>query len=106
MYNEMMTGEKVAYIITQNDGGKETPLSYADYNGEFGMTEMNSATRFGEQKIAIDLAVLKNKISKLMNSKMEFKVISETLTRKEVSLLTEEEPLEESETKEEPELDI
>lgn len=88
MYNEMMTGEKVAYIIVQSDGGKDTPLSYADYNGEFSMTDMGSATRFGESKTAVDLAVLKNKISTLMNSKLKFKVISETLTRKEVNLST------------------
>ena len=88
MYNEMMTGEKVAYILIQSDNGKDTPLSYADYNGEFSMTDMGSATRFGESKLAVDLAVMKNKISTLMNSKLQFKVISETLTRKEVSLET------------------
>lgn len=90
MYNEMIIGEKTAYLLTRIDEVEltEYPLAYAEYNGDFTVTDMRSATHFEDAKKVKDLAVLKNQISKLMGSNQKYRVIAERVTRQEIDLET------------------
>lgn len=101
MYNEMVTGDKISYILIQHDTTNDVkrPVFYADYNGGLNVTEMTSATRFDSLKKAKDLATLQNQISALMDSKLKYLVVKEVVSRAEIDLATgepivEEEPVE------------
>lgn len=75
-------GKQVRYMVLQKRNEQRRFMIYNVYNGSFDFTEdVNSATKFEDPQVAIDLKKIQEMQNHMMNNNFEFEAVKQVIER-------------------------